>query len=66
MIAKAWKKQTVSLICGEKLIFLERTWDENDRSWDEMGQWDEAHCQYTDAQSFSIGATNREQDTVPL
>lgn len=28
-----------------------------------MGQWDEAHCQYTDAWSFSIGATNREQDT---
>ena len=28
-----------------------------------MGQWDEAHCQYTDARSFSTGATNREQDT---
>lgn len=63
VITKTWEKQTLPLISGEKLIFLERTWAENERSWDEMGQWDEAHCQYTDAWSFSIGATNREQDT---
>lgn len=38
VIAKTQEKQTLSWVSAGKWIFLERTWAENERRWQQMGQ----------------------------